>query len=733
MAGAGGLIAATSGAAPAGLAAADRMWCFAAGVAAVAAAARARRWTWCWLSLVTIVSAGTYTALAAGAAAAAIGVIALRHRIGLLGACVAVLCIGALLRQPDHGVRFSSAAVTALAVAPLAISGYLQATRRARRRVKLGLLFVFASAFAASAAFGIAAQRSAGDISAAVDHLDRGVQRMARLDQPGAAADLHAGADRLARADTRLHRPWARAARVVPVVGHQARAAMAGTAAAHQLAGAATAVVDATDAEQLRLRAGAVDLDQLDRVRAPLTHLATVAEAARARFGELGSPWHPPALSERIDEAAGMLERFAPVAGRLARTVEHSDVLFGKTQPQRYFVGFTTPAEARGSGGLLGSYAIVEIDAGRFSVARSGRIEDLNARLSTLDNPPLREPAGYAGQWGRFHPEQHFQDLTLSPDFPAVGEVIAQLYARATGEHVDGAITVDPYGVAALLKVVGPVTLASGTRLDAASTAGFLLRDQYAAFAQDSQRVDALGDAASRTIAKLLTAPVELGETAIDSIGPAVAQRRIVLWHGNPAIEKLFDSFGATGRLPQAGPTRSVFATVHQNSGQNKIDAYLHRTITYSIAIDSRGRRTARATIVLHNAAPARGLPNAVIGSNDQGLAPGTNRMLLSLYTDFAYVASRVDGARTPMETGAEGGLNAFSLSVEIPAGSTRTVEIDLVDSHTGPPGGCLDEITVWSPPGANPDAVSVVLDAPGGAMTGQAGEPGVRRFAVSG
>ena len=49
--------------------------------------------------------------------------------------------------------------------------------------------------------------------------------------------------------------------------------------------------------------------------------------------------------------------------------------------------------------------------------------------------------------------------MNLSPDFPSVAEVLETLAPQAGLPRVDGVLSVDPAGLAALLQLTGPVTV----------------------------------------------------------------------------------------------------------------------------------------------------------------------------------------------------------------------------------------------------------------------------------
>jgi hypothetical protein len=82
-------------------------------------------------------------------------------------------------------------------------------------------------------------------------------------------------------------------------------------------------------------------------------------------------------------------------------------------------------------------------------------------------------------------------------------------------------------------------------------------------------------------------------------------------------------------------------------------------------------------TVTLKNDAPASGLPPIVIDSPaDPGLAPGTNRTWLTLYSPLAFEKASVDGAPETMSAGVEVGVQAYSAYIEVPSGATVTLRV---------------------------------------------------------
>src|SRR5690606_31405645 len=120
------------------------------------------------------------------------------------------------------------------------------------------------------------------------------------------------------------------------------------------------------------------------------------------------------------------------------------------------------------------------------------------------------------------------------------------------------------------------------------------------------------------------------------------------------------------------------------------------------------------------NAVPSLDLPQAVVGSNDQGFPVGTNEVLVSVYTPHRLISGRVDGQQVGFRSNRELGYSVFATLVRIPAGETVVVEMEL-EGRWAPTDRY--ELQYLSQPLVNPDDVSVNLtlaegwsiDAPGG------------------
>jgi hypothetical protein len=308
--------------------------------------------------------------------------------------------------------------------------------------------------------------------------------------------------------------------------------------------------------------------------------------------------------------------------------------------------------------------------------------------------------------------------VNVSPDFPTVARVIAELYPQSGGQPIDGVIAVDPAGLAALLRLVGAITVDGWPDpITAENAAQVLLYDQYTRF-EYFDRVDFLGAVAQEAWSRLTTGSLPSPQEFLPSLGPAVRGKHLMVAATRPSEAALLDEAGVAGRMaPVAGDFLGV---ITQNAAGNKVDAFLHRRVDYDVKLDpGSGRLTAVAKIVLRNDAPGTGLPDPVIG-NFVELPPGTNRTYLSVYSPWQLEGATLAGQPVGLEAATELGRNVYSTAVDIGPGATTTVELRLAGTMPGDHGAY--RLDLHRQPTASPDDLRTTVSVPSGWRIGDGG-----------
>ncbi|MBE7189596.1 DUF4012 domain-containing protein, partial [Jatrophihabitans endophyticus] len=279
----------------------------------------------------------------------------------------------------------------------------------------------------------------------------------------------------------------------------------------------------------------------------------------------------------------------------------------------------------------------------------------------------------------------------IGPSFPDAARIWAGMWQARTGEHVDGALTVDPSTLAYLLHVTGPTELPDGTAVTAHDVTNLTQSRQYMLYpgftvAQATKRKQFLATIAQAVSRKLLdvASPSEL----VAPLRRAVAEHRILVWSDVASRERALAAAGVAGVLRPGNAPFSGF--VVDNASGGKMDFYLHRSTTYRTST-CRAGRTATASFTLSNETPDYHLPayvTYVSGGRPAGAAPGFNRTIVAYYaTPGARIRSvELDGKPLHLTPVREDSLTSVRTTVDLPADAHRTLRVVVREpATTGP------------------------------------------------
>ena len=359
-------------------------------------------------------------------------------------------------------------------------------------------------------------------------------------------------------------------------------------------------------------------------------------------------------------------------------------VLSGQDRPRRFLLAVQNNAEARATGGLLSSYAVLVADKGRLQLEHVGQNEELiDPAQAVLD---LGEE--YNRRYSRFQTTRTWRSANLTPDVPTVGRLLAALWREQQGQTLDGVVLLDPVALARVLAATGPVALSDGTQLNQANAVTVLESQVYARYphADRTARYAFFAEAAERTFTALTSRRLD-GRMVVREIGRAAASGHLQLWSADAHVQRTLSSSRVSGVLASEGPYLQV---VTQDVGGSKLDYYLRRTVRYDgkstgVATDlGKGpelEEEATVSVHLENRAPARGLPDYVVARPDDPRSPrGQMHSWLSVYLGAraTLLEASLDGKPIAVESQTEQGLSVYSLFLRIDAGSSRTLVLKI-------------------------------------------------------
>jgi UDP-N-acetylmuramyl pentapeptide phosphotransferase/UDP-N-acetylglucosamine-1-phosphate transferase len=559
-----------------------------------------------------------------------------------------------------------------------------------------------------------------------VDLMQRGREQATRAlnaardgDTITARGSFQQAAASFADARDKLESPLTDTGRGIPFLASNVKAAQTLADIGTDLADAGESLTAAVNPDALQVIDGRLPVEEVQKITPELEAGAAALADARARLEGLRTdPYLVGELREAVDKVYGQLARADREAKHTAAAARLAPAIFGADGERTYLLVTQNNAESRATGGFIGSYALITARDGKLDVGDIIRTNVWNQAVRAQEAVDLDAPLDYKRRYTQYRPDTTLQNINLSPDFPSVADALMSVAPQAGLPKVDGVLSVDPQGLAALLELTGPVRVPGWPDpIDSGNVVNVTLRDAYAAFSDSPERADFLGDVAKAAVDKAtsdsLGKPAEIAKV----LGRAAHEGHLDLAFSRPEEQQLAVELGVSGRLD---PVRSdAVAVTTSNFAGNKIDYYLDRTVDYRVMVtpnDTRTSGVARASlsVELHNTAPSSGLPESVIGPFlPDRFSAGENRLLLSMYSPLQFIKADVDGKPTPVGPNEERGRNVYSLIQKIPSQTTKTTTTEL--------GGDVKLRQGWytvamrAQPTLNPDRVHVSVDVPKG------------------
>ena len=362
--------------------------------------------------------------------------------------------------------------------------------------------------------------------------------------------------------------------------------------ASEQLAAAFRVV----DPEQLRLVGGRFDLDAVRLIEQPFVAVQSVVADLGPRVDRADSPWLVSSVGSRLDDLDAELADVAPDVDDAVDAIRLAPgSLLGADGQRRYFVAFTTPAEARGLGGFMGNWAVLTAVDGRIRLSEFGRTRDLN--LGGVSPRYVTGPADFLEQWGRYGftngpggsaSPTPWSTVTVSPVLSSTAQVIDELLPQSGVAPVDGAFVIEPEVLEALVGLTGPISVdGSDIRLDE------IERPCSSSWSTSTRSTTTpTGWTSSRACRERRSRRCSAGDCRRRRWSPRSSRR---WWPRDdcsalatdPDEQDLFESIGLANALPSLDGGDGI-AAVFNNAGPNKIDVYLERELSYTAVVDER-------------------------------------------------------------------------------------------------------------------------------------------------
>lgn len=551
-------------------------------------------------------------------------------------------------------------------------------------------------------AFGILQSR--GPLRLALAATGTGLKDAEHGNQSEAIAEFNKANTALHTADGDL--AWARASELVPVVSQQVRAIRLAASAGTSLVQAGVRTASTANVQALSLVNGRFPVKRLESFQPLFKKDVAILSKVRGELGPFSSPWLVSPLRSKLESEESKLQEAQHDASIALLGSEEVPGILGAHGTRTYLVLVENPAESRASGGVIGDYAEVTADNGKLSLVKVGSVEQLDHDgLPPLKRtlPPIPD---FVDRYSSFYPQDNWENISMSPDFPTVGAVAAWLYPQSGGVKVNGVIGLDPVAMAGLIKMVGPIqTTALKEEIGPKQVVSFLANKEFIDFHNNLTRISFVQHLLRQVWHDLTTRHLPPLPTLVKEMGPAVKGGHLKMYSSTPAEEAFFTDVHISGAMPKV--VGDFVGVVTQNAAGNKLDWYIRRSIVYDAKLNLPARMiTSTLTVTLFNSAPSSGLPPIIIDAL-KGIQtkPGEDLLWVSIYSPWLLKSATLNGSPVEMTSQYELGRPVYGLIVPIPSDSSAVLRLHL--AGTWPSSLSHYVLGMYNQPMLFPDQVS--------------------------
>ena len=253
--------------------------------------------------------------------------------------------------------------------------------------------------------------------------------------------------------------------------------------------------------------------------------------------------------------------------------------ILGQKQWQRYLLIFANNNEIRGSGGFMGSFALMDIDRGEIKKLEvpSGGTYDVQGQLIPKVISP--EPIHLINtRW-------EFQDANWWPDFPTSAHKIQWFCQNSWGVSTDGVILMTATLMSQLLKVLGPIEMPdygiTVTGENFITTTQQVIRDERDKESRTPKQI--LTDLTPKIMERLFELRGDQLKNLIAVLQKGLSEKQLLLFFNDDRVENLILSLDWGGKLKE---TQGDFlSVVHSNLAGGKTDEVITETIEHQAEV----------------------------------------------------------------------------------------------------------------------------------------------------
>lgn len=451
---------------------------------------------------------------------------------------------------------------------------------------------------------------------------------------------------------------------------------------------------------------GRVDTDAIARAAPDIEAAARSVQAARTVLADVRTDGLVGSLRTAVLAARSELDARARLLARAAAAAELLPSFLGGEGPRRYLLIAQNLSDPRGSGGFVGSHAVLTVDRGRL------RLGPMQATGELPPGPKVAAPADVVARYERFGSLDRPMAATYPPRFPTAAALLVAQWSARGERPVDGVISVDQVFMAELLRAIGPVEtplwpepLTADNAVEVLARGTFELADADASNALQAGLAQALWRAALERTPSARA----LGE----AIAAGAAERHLQVFSTHPREQALLEELGVAGTLPETDRPLQVtwFGAADSRAGY-----FAEKEVEYRAVLSPDGWADVRVTATLHDTAPP-GPPSILLGAGSAQWPVGSFQAFVNVYLPPGARVLDARGGFLALEEEEGSAPVVMGLIGAGPGGSASFhVRYRVQAAEPLPGGGFRFRLDVLPQPALRPDLVRVLVELPPGA-----------------
>ncbi|HEU5222497.1 MAG TPA: DUF4012 domain-containing protein [Candidatus Lumbricidophila sp.] len=361
----------------------------------------------------------------------------------------------------------------------------------------------------------------------------------------------------------------------VPVLGENLRAVGAVTDSVQQVSHEVVTPAASLLGDFTLARDPATGKFNLDIVRKARTLLGTterVVGDVQARLAGVNTKATVGQVSQGVDRVRKLVDEASEMVPGLNNALNVVADLIGANGPRNVVLAFLNNAESAPLGGGPAAQALLSVADGKVEITKQVSSGDFDNRDHPVDAPATSDELALYDEILL----AHINGSLSIPDFPKSAAILRAWWNRDIGIDPDLVITLDPIGLAKLLKVTGPVKLADGTTITSDNVVLETLNQVYFRYPNGGPASDAFfGSIAEAIFTRLTNVDYDVWKMA-DAISQSANGGSLHIWAKDSGIQEQLSKLSAAGIMPTDNAAATSLGIYFRDRSASKIDTYLH-------------------------------------------------------------------------------------------------------------------------------------------------------------